>query len=489
MFSFVFCIIFLVAGYVVWGGVVERVLDTDPARPTPALEVNDGVDYVPLPWWRVFLIQLLNIAGLGPIFGAVVGARWGTAAFLWIVVGAVFVGAVHDYVSAHMSVRRSGAQISELIGEFLGTRLRMFFTVFVLVMMTLVVTVFTKGPADLLARLCGRGEVTGLSVGSSSFWMLVILAYYFVATMFAVDKVIGRIYPIFSLALLGMVGGLSWHLLFGEHPPLPPLTLANHHPQDVPLWPFICISIACGAVSGFHATQSPIMARCITSERLERRVFYGAMIAESFIALVWAAAALTFFSAGRGGLDGACVALASAGSPAVVIEKICRGWLGGIGFIMALLGVVVLPITSGDTALRGARLLAADFLGFDQKPLLNRLALTLPFLLVSASFLFVDFSVVWRYFAWANQTLAAFTLWACSVYLARKGSNHAITSIPAFFMTAVVTTYILAAREGLALSWGLSCVLGASAAVLALVLFLFREVRPSRKREEEVSRT
>ncbi len=464
MYSFIISLVVLIVGYIVYGLIVERVFGADPERETPSMRLNDGVDFVPLKWTKIFLIQLLNIAGLGPIFGAIMGALFGPAAFLWIVLGSIFAGATHDYLSGMMSVRHDGKSISEIVGIYMGEKTRKLMVVFSVVLLILVGTVFMAGPAGLLANI-------GLSgiFANKSFWLVIIIAYYFIATVVPVDKVIGRVYPLFGAALFFMAIGIGGAMIFGGAP-IPEIALANFHPKGLSLWPMLFITIACGAISGFHATQSPMMARCITTEKYGRHVFYGAMIAEGVIALIWAAAAMSLFPNGIAGLS----AVLAKGGPALVVNEISKGQLGIFGGILALLGVIVAPITSGDTAFRSARLTIADAVGLKQGPIKNRLLVAAPLFLIGIGLTFIDFSIIWRYFAWSNQTLATIVLWTGAVYLVKHKKFHWIATIPATFMTAVVTTYIIVAKEGLMLGAAIGNPVGIIVALLALSVFLLK---------------
>lgn len=454
MITFLTAIIVLILGYVIYGAFVEKVFGINESAKTPATESEDGVDYVPMDWKKIFLIQFLNIAGLGPIFGAISGALWGPAAFLWIVFGCIFAGAVHDYFSGMLSIRHKGASISEIVGIYLGGGVKQVMRAFSVVLLILVGTVFMSGPAGLLSNL------TNLSV---QFWIGIIIVYYFLATILPVDKVIGKVYPLFGAALIIMAVGIGGGLIFKGYQ-IPELTLQNLHPGGLPMWPLLFVTIACGAISGFHATQSPMMARCVTNEKYGRRVFYGTMIAEGIIALVWAAAAMTFF----GGTE----ALAAAGAPAVVVNTISTELLGVVGGVLAMLGVIACPITSGDTAFRSARLTIADSLGIDQKPIIKRLTLAAPLFIIGFSLTLIDFTIIWRYFAWSNQTLAMMVLWTAAAYLYVNNKLHWIATIPATFMTAVSVTYILQAPEGFSLSTSISYPVGIAVALAAFVGFL-----------------
>ena len=430
MYSFIGSIIALVLGYFIYGKIVDRIFGSDDTKITPAKRLADGVDYMEMGWARAFLIQFLNIAGTGPIFGAVAGALWGPAAFLWIVFGCIFGGAVHDYLLGMMSVRQDGASVSEIVGENLGNGAKQIMRVFSVVLLLLVGVVFIMSPAQILK------DITGVSY---EIWLAVIIVYYLCATVLPVDQVIGKIYPVFGLSLLVMAVGIGGGLII-NNADIPEIAFVNMHPAGKSIFPYLCISIACGAISGFHATQSPMMARCLKTEKAGRRVFYGAMISEGIIALIWAAAAMSFF----GGIP----QLAEAGTAAVVVNKISVGILGKVGGALALLGVVACPITSGDTAFRSARLTIADSLKYKQGPIVNRFVVAIPLFVLGIALCFIPFNVIWRYFGWANQTLATIALWAAVKYLANRGKNFWIALIPAMFMTVVVTSYILAAPEG-----------------------------------------
>ena len=480
MYSFVIALIALVLGFFLYGKFVEKIIAPDSQKVTPCYANQDGVDFIPMPTWKVLLIQFLNIAGIGPIFGVIQGILFGPAAYFWIVLGCVFGGAVHDYVAAMASLRRNGASLPEIIGDELGNVARIAMRLFALVLMILVGAVFVTTPAGLLESITGAG---GGFVGSSLFWMIIILLYYILATVLPIDKLIGRVYPLLGFALLAMAAGMLWGVFF-EKGSIPEVTtaFANHHPSSsIPLFPGLCITIACGAVSGFHATQSPMMVRCLKNESLGRVVFYGAMIIEGIVALIWAAAAIKFadsITQYSGTPYQKLWALMTNGgtaapNPAVVVDMICHSWLGMTGAVLAILGVVAAPITTGDTAFRCARLIAADFLHIKQDKVLKRLFLSLPIFAVSIFLLFVRFDVLWRYLAWFNQILSVFTLWAVTVWLAKQGKNYFITLFPALFMTCVCTTYICVAPEGFTLSTALSYAIGL-ASVVAGVLWFYK---------------
>ncbi|WP_297406323.1 carbon starvation protein A [uncultured Cetobacterium sp.] len=454
MISFIVSLIALIVGYFTYGKYVERVFGVDEKKTTPAKRLADGVDYVELDWKKAFLIQFLNIAGLGPIFGAVAGALWGPVAFLWIVFGCIFAGATHDFLSGMLSVRHDGATIAEIVGFYLGDNAKKIMRVFSVVLLILVGVVFVNGPAGILANMTNI---------NSLIWVAIIIAYYMLATILPVDKLIGKIYPIFGASLIVMGIGIAGGLIFQGYN-IPEVTLTNMHPKGVSIFPYLFITIACGAISGFHATQSPLMARCMKNEKEGRKIFYGSMIAEGIIALIWAAAAMTFF----GGTEG----LMNAGPAGVVVNTISNSILGKVGGALALLGVVACPITSGDTAFRSARLAVADAINYKQGPIKNRFVIAIPLFAIGVALCFMDFAIIWRYFAWANQTLATIALWAGAVFLANEKKNHWIASIPGTFMTAVVTTYILIAPEGFRINETIGYTIGIVAAVLAMGLFL-----------------
>lgn len=463
MITFFVCLTILIVGYFVYGAFVEKVFGIT-ANPTPAVTHEDGVDYVPLSTGKVFLIQLLNIAGLGPIFGAVSGALWGPSAFLWIALGTIFAGGVHDYLSGMISERHNGTSISEISGRYLGNIMKFVMRIFAVVLLVLVGTVFMKGPADLLAKLTPESL-------TSNFWLVLILIYYFLATLLPIDKIIAKIYPVFGIVLIIMAIGICGGILFGVFSGkmvMPEFSFVNVHPKDLPRWPLLFITIACGAISGFHATQSPMMARCIKTEADGRKVFYGAMVGEGIIALIWAAAGMTFYN----GTNGLAQALASMGGPAGVVYDISFKLLGIIGGILAVLGVVACPITSGDTAFRSARLTLSDWFNIDQKNIKKRLLLAVPLLGIGGILSKVNFDIIWRYFAWSNQTLAMIALWAGAMYLFLNKRRYIIALIPAVFMSAVSMTYILMAPEGFKLSKSISYPIGIAFAVICLAGFL-----------------
>ena len=477
MISFLLCILALILGYTLYGKFVDRVFGPDPNRPTPAVSKADGVDFIPMPTWKVFMIQFLNIAGTGPIFGAIMGAKFGPSAYLWIVLGCIFAGAVHDYLSGMLSIRHGGAGLPELVGNYLGNGTKKVMLVFTMILLLLVGAVFVYSPALILGGMAGDG-----SRGAIMLWVAVIFIYYIIATLLPIDKIIGKIYPIFAFALLFMAASLMI-CLFVKWPHLPELWdgLQNRGPsiglKGQSIFPCLFITIACGAISGFHATQSPLMARCLKNEKLGRPVFYGSMITEGLVALIWAAVASYFFFDGGAAEVGSDL---SAAAPTVV-TKVSQSWLGILGGVLAVLGVVAAPITSGDTAFRSARLIMADFIKLDQKPIRKRLAIAIPLFIGAAVLLWFNvanangFNVIWRYFGWANQTLAVFTLWTVTVYLAktRKGLWYLITMFPAAFMSAVCLTFICVDKTGLQLPVSLIPWLGVGTFVISIALFLW----------------
>ena len=477
MITFVLSLVALVVGYLVYGRIVERVFAPDD-RPTPAVSMADGVDYVVLPGWKVFMIQFLNIAGTGPIFGAIMGAMFGPSAYLWIVFGCIFAGAVHDYLSGMLSMRHGGAGLPELVGDYLGQRTKKVMLVFSVFLLLMVGAVFVYSPALILGKLCGEGLTWVYA------WCVIIFAYYFLATLLPIDKIIGRIYPLFAVAMLFMAVALMAVLLV-KWPSLPELTdgLANMSPASGPIFPCLFITIACGAISGFHATQSPLMARCIRSERQGRPLFYGAMITEGVVALIWATVSMYFFYGG---------AAEELGVPATlqapeVVTTVSQGWLGLFGGALAILGVVAAPITSGDTALRSARLIIAEFLHLEQHTVRKRIYICVPVFAVTLAMLWYNiadadgFNVVWSYFGWANQTLAVFTLWAVTVYLTRKGKPFVITLLPAMFMTSVCTSFLLISDNAFGLPAAVGYVVAAVVFVLSAALFAlwYRRRKPA----------
>lgn len=458
----------LIIGFLVYGKVTEKIFAPDD-RQTPAIAINDGVDCVPMKTWKAFLIQLLNIAGTGPIFGALMGAVFGPVVFLWIVFGSILGGAVHDYMSGMISSRHRGASIAELSGTYLGRAAKWVMRVFSVVLLVLCGTVFVTSPAGLLDKLTPDWM-------NGTFWAVIILAYYLLATLLPIDKLIGKLYPVFGVLLIVMAAAVIGGIIFsGGKYTIPELSLENLHPSGTPIWPYMFITVACGAVSGFHATQSPMIAKCIKSEKEGRKVFYGAMISESVIALVWAAAGVSFYGTTQ------LLNEALANGASNVVYDISTGVLGVAGGVLAVAGVIICPITSGDTAFRSARLILAETFKLNQKKIKNRLLITVPLLATGGLltwFAIVNdngFQIIWRYFSWSNQTLAMVALWVSSAYLIKKGKyrfGSLLTAIPAAFMTAVSVTYILTAKEGFRLDQTISYAAGAAASALLLVIYL-----------------
>ncbi len=485
MISFLLCLAILIAGYFFYGKVVENTFGPDD-RETPAVRINDGVDYVVLPQWKLFMIQLLNIAGLGPIFGALSGALWGPIVFLWITFGTIFAGGVHDYFSGMLSERNDGVSISEISGIYLGKTMKNVMRVFSVVLLVMVGTVFAVGPAGLLQLLCSNAP--GI-LSSKMFWLILILVYYFIATFLSIDKLIGKIYPIFGICLIVMAVGVGLGI-FTKGYEIPEIWshFYNMHPKATPIWSFMFITVACGAISGFHATQSPLMARCLKSEKQGHFVFYGAMVSEGIIALIWAAAGCALYTGEE------LLALGGGGSTAVY--DVCKKTMGGVGIALAMLGVIACPITSGDTAFRSARLVLADWFHIDQKVWKNRLLLCVPvlgigaFLGIGNALGKIDYTIIWRYFSWTNQTLAMIVLWCASMFLFYEKKNYWITAVPATFMTAVSITYFMLGNECLGqflnpaggFNTALAYPVGILFAALFLGIFLYsikkRDVKP-----------
>ena len=469
MITLILSFVALVIGYFTYGKLVERTFGPDD-RVTPANSMTDGVDYIPMKTWRAFLVQLLNIAGTGPIFGALMGACFGPVVFLWIIFGSILGGAVHDYMVGMVSERHEGKSIAELSGIYLGNGARWGMRLFSVLLLLLTGTVFVNSPAALIARLTPMENDTML-------WVVVILLYYVLATLLPIDKVIGKLYPVFGTVLIVMaLGILGGTIIGGYH--VPELTLQNLHPQDLPVWPYMFITVACGAISGFHATQSPMISKCITSEKVGRKVFYGAMLSESVIALVWAAGGVAFYGA-TGGLNEALTNLGQSG----VVYDISTGMLGAVGGLLAIVGVIACPITSGDTAFRSARLILSEMFHLNQKPIKNRLVVTIPLLGVAAVLTQLDFNVLWRYFSWSNQTLAMISLWVATAYLLKTHANKMtslVTALPAAFMSAVSMTYILMANEGFKLGAGVGYPVGCVFAAACFAFYLTKLNRAKR---------
>ncbi len=469
---FIACVLLLVGGYCLYGRFAERVYGADMERSMPCDALADGVDYVRMPTWRVFLIQLLNIAGLGPVFGALAGCLFGPVALLWIVFGCIFAGAMHDFLAAVMSADNGGENLPETVGRTLGGYARSCMRALCFVLLLLVGVVFTKGPADMLHSLMGGVPAI--------WWAVIILGYYFLATVLPIDVIIGKIYPFFGALFLFMAVGMAVRLPFCGYEVLPELDFfANLHPQGISIWPMLFVTIACGAISGFHATQSPMMVRCLGSMKSMRAVFYGAMVMEGIIALVWATVGLTLRDVLVSVADGAAASSVPfmelcLRQPAVAVKSACTICLGSTGAVIAVLGVVVLPITSGDTAMRTCRLILAEVFHVEQKSRMKRLAIALPIFAAVIVIANVDFSVIWRYFGWANQALACFTLWSIAVLLRRRGRWHWMATLPALFMTTMCATFIFHSPEGLQWPQGISTALGVAFAAVCGLLFFVR---------------
>ena len=474
MISLLLSFAVLIVGYIFYGKLVDKVFAPDD-RETPAIAINDGVDCVPMKPWKAFLVQLLNIAGTGPIFGALMGAQFGPIVFLWIIFGSILGGAVHDYMSGMISCRHNGESIAQLSGIYLGNVAKWVMRIFSIILLVLVGTVFVTSPAALLAILTPEKLGTG-------FWIIVILLYYILATLLPIDKIIGKLYPVFGVVLIVMAVGIFCGITFNPAYTVPEIDFTNLHPAGTPVWPFMFVTVACGAISGFHATQSPMIAKCITSEKQGRSIFYGAMISESVIALIWAAAGVAFYGA-TGGLSEALGAIGQSG----VVHEISTTLMGPIGGILAIIGVVACPITSGDTAFRSARLILAEIFNLNQGPMKNRLFVTIPLLGVGAVLTQLDFNVLWRYFSWSNQTLAMIALWVATAYLLKVNKNvwtSLLTACPASFMSAVSLTYILMAKEGFKLSASIAYPAGI---IFAVALFAFYLVMVTKAKKNKTT--
>ncbi len=466
MITFLLSLVALVLGYVVYGRFIERVFGPDD-RVTPAVEKADGVDFVVLPNWKIFMIQFLNIAGTGPIFGAIMGAKFGPAAYLWIVLGCIFAGAVHDYLSGMLSMRNGGAGQPELIGRYLGDSTKKVMLVFSVFLLMMVGAVFVYSPALILGKMCSD-DLLWVYI-----WCGIIFAYYFIATMMPIDKIIGKIYPLFAISMLFMAVALMV-VLFVKWPTLPELYNGlSGEGFTTPIFPALFITIACGAISGFHATQTPLMARCVKDEKMGRPLFYGAMITEGLVALIWATVSMYFFYGGAAQELGQPLSLQAP----EVVTAVSQGWLGTFGGILALLGVVAAPITSGDTALRSARLIIAEFIHLEQKSIMKRIWICIPLFGVTMLLLFYNienpdgFNVIWSWFGWSNQTLAVFTLWAITVYLVREQKPYWVTLLPALFMTVVCSSFFMVSKNSLGLDIMVGYGVGGAALIIAVAWF------------------
>lgn len=464
MLFFLLCVALLVVGYLTYGAFVDKIFAPDANRTTPAYAMQDGIDYMPMPKWKLIFIQVLDIAGIGPVFGPILGALYGPVALLWVVIGCIFAGAVHDYFSGMLSVRNGGASVPEVVGEYLGMSARQVMRVFSFVLLMLVGVVFVLSPAKLLHG------ITGIETG---ILVAVIFGYYFLATILPIDKVIGRFYPVLGLMLLVMTVALVVALFASGTPILPNLDFAvNTHPADKPVWPLLFITLSCGAISGFHSTQSPLMARCVKNEKEGRSVFYGAMIIEGIIGLIWCTVGLSFYSSPE-----ALQAVISAGSPAAVVAEVSRTLLGSVGGSIAIAAVIILPITSGDTAFRSTRLIVAETFKVEQSSAAKRLMIAVPLFVLGYIISTQNFSTIWRYFGFANQSLATLVLWTAAVYLAQRAKLHWIASIPATFMTGVCITFILNAPIGFGLAYETALTGGVVLAIITFILFMVKFAR------------
>lgn len=471
MSLFLISVVLLILGYVVYGSIVEKVFGANGEKKTPAIKYADGIDFVEMPVWKIFLIQFLNIAGLGPVFGAVLGAAYGPVCFFWIVLGSIFAGAVHDYLTGMFSVRFKGKTMDYLIGKILSKHVKYFFVFFLVLILVLVGAVFAVNPAKMLALIFNIPVI---------YFIVLIFGYYFLTTLLPVDKIIGRFYPFFALLLLLVTVSLLVSL-FRQGTEWFPITFENLHPQNAPIFPLMFITIACGALSGFHATQSPIMARCLPNEKDGRLIFYGAMILEGLVALIWASLAITFYSDTTA--LGNVLFDPNKGQGEAVAE-ISRGLIGSVGSVFAILSVVVLSITSGDTAFRSARLTLAEAVHFDQKNLGKRFLLSAAVLLAGISFTLFDITTLWYYFGWANQTLAMFSLWTVSLYLKKKNRCYWISLLPAIFMTTVCLTYILQDKNSFALNMGIAKLIALILTAIITLFFFLKKYQKVNKIQE-----
>lgn len=467
MITFFVCIGLLILGFVVYGRIIDKIVQPHE-EPTPAIAVNDGVDYIPMPTWKNFVIQLLNIAGTGPIFGALMGALWGPVVFFWIVLGSILGGGVHDFMSGIISMRNKGASMTEFVPKFLGKRSKAIILIVCVFLMIMVTSVFAKSSADMLSFL------TEWPVW---IWILIVLAYFFVSAFVPIDKIIGRIYPIMGIIVIVMALIVAVGLVFGGYN-IPEISVENLHPEGLPIWPFMFITVACGAVSGFHATQSPMIAKCTKDEKKSRHIFYGAMITEGLIALIWAAAGMAF---ANGDTSLIAMMLKDYG-PAGTVYYIALQIAGMVGGTIAVIGVVICPITTGDTALRACRLMIAERFHIDQKAVKKRLMILFALIAFVVLLLCVDFTVLWRYFSWLNQVLAAIMLWTATVFLYWRNKrwwHPLVTCLPALFMTATSAMYILIAPEGLRLPYfaGLAIAF-AFTAIVGVVIYRHMRKRP-----------
>ncbi|PFA66675.1 carbon starvation protein A [Bacillus sp. AFS015802] len=459
MVTFLVSIVVLIIGYFTYGKLIEKIFGINESRSTPAYAKADGVDYVPMKTGKNSMIQLLNIAGVGPIFGPIMGALYGPVAFLWIVLGAIFAGAVHDYLTGMISIRNGGAHLPELAGRFLGKTMKHVVNAFSILLLVLVGTVFVTAPAALIANLTPAWISLGVIIAA-------IFIYYIVATLLPIDKIIGKVYPLFgALLLISAVGIGAGLVITGAD--IPEISLTNMHPDSVAIFPLLFLTISCGALSGFHATQSPIISRTTQNEKNGRKIFYGMMILEAIIAMIWAAAAMSLFEPGE------LNAILKEGGPAAVVSEVSILMLGSIGGTLAILGVIVLPITSGDTSFRSARMIIADYIKVGQVKISSRLWIAVPLFVISVVLTRMDFNLLWRYFSWANQSTAMIALWVGAMYLALQKKPHWVATIPAIFMTMVTFTYILNAPIGFGLSMGTAYMGAALVTIAAILAFIY----------------
>lgn len=462
MVTFLVSIVVLIIGYFTYGKLIEKIFGINESRSTPAYAKADGVDYVPMKTGKNSMIQLLNIAGVGPIFGPIMGALYGPVAFLWIVLGAIFAGAVHDYLTGMISIRNGGAHLPELAGRFLGKTMKHVVNAFSILLLVLVGTVFVTAPAALIANLTPAWISLGVIIAA-------IFIYYIVATLLPIDKIIGKVYPLFGALLVVSAVGIGAGLVI-TGADIPEISLTNMHPESVAIFPLLFLTISCGALSGFHATQSPIISRTTQNEKNGRKIFYGMMILEAIIAMIWAAAAMSLFQPGE------LNAILKEGGPAAVVSEVSVLMLGSIGGTLAILGVIILPITSGDTSFRSARMIIADYIKVGQVKISSRLWIAIPLFVISVVLTRIDFNLLWRYFSWANQSTAMIALWVGAMYLALQKKPHWVATIPAIFMTMVTFTYILSAPIGFGLPMS-TAYMGATVVTIAAILAFIYTLR------------
>ena len=457
MYSFIICFAALVASYFIYGKFIERISGVDETRETPAFKLQDGVDYIPMSKFKNYLVHFLNIAGLGPIFGAIQGALFGPAAFIWITLGTIFIGSVHDFYSGFMSMRNDGLTMPSIISKYLGGKIQKIMAVLIVATGILVSTTFAKGAADLLTVLTGIPII---------IWIIIIFVYFLIATVFPVDKIIGKIYPIFGALLLIMVVLMTGALILNPAYTIPEFTTQGLYLTDKSIFPYLFVTVACGAISGFHASQSPIVARCVENEKDARPVFFGAMVLEGLVALCWAAIAMAFFH-GQPQL-----AVIYGATPSIGVYEMAKTLVGPVGLILTIVGVVICPITSGDTALRSSRITIADELNLNHEKIISRLKVAVPLFIVAFGLTFVDFSLIWRYFAWSQLIVATIVLYAASAYLRKTEKPYIVAFLPAVVCTLIAFGYILQAPEGLRLPSMIANVISVIATVIVTIIFL-----------------